>query len=72
MIQRIFFMLMVAFFITACSEQGAEQAPQKKPEQTPEQVRLENPGAVRVTLKPVRGKAILCGAVLEPEAVKTQ
>lgn len=46
MIQRIFFILMAAFFIAACSEQGAEQAPQKKPEQKPEQVRLENPGTV--------------------------
>jgi len=29
-------------------------------------VRLEAPGAVSLTLTPVRGKAVLCGAVLEP------
>jgi hypothetical protein len=29
-------------------------------------VTLEKPGRVDVTLKPVNGKALLCGAVLEP------
>lgn len=31
-------------------------------------VRLEKPGRVDVTLKPVQGKAILCGAILMPES----
>jgi hypothetical protein len=29
-------------------------------------VRLQSPGRVEVTLRPIRGKAVLCGAVLEP------
>jgi hypothetical protein len=33
-------------------------------------VELQNPGSVNVTLKPVKDKAIICGAILESKSLK--